>query len=106
MRRTIFFTVALLSLALLAVQQSFVPRPTTFREAVLTALDSHQVVYDDVIVSQSCLPDASACYSHSADVVVYAGQVIYGRVECRHYSRGCNLSLRDRALCVSRCPTW
>jgi hypothetical protein len=70
----------------------------TYREAIITVLDSRHIEYLDVQVGARCQPDPGYCFATDfrqsyATVVVYVDQTAYGYIQCQDNSADCNLSL-------------
>ena len=85
------------------------PRPRTYQEAVMQALDRRGIAYHEVRVSDLCQP-AAQCWGsrygswynsaskYVAEVVVEEGRLVSGRIECTRAGEECILVLAgDRA---------
>ena len=80
------------------------PRPRTYQEAVMQALDRRGIVYTAVWVGGLCQPEAQCWESwygswynsapvYVADVVVEEGRPVSGRIECVRAGEDCVLLL-------------
>jgi hypothetical protein len=92
---------------LLAQGQHSRPRPRTYREAVIAALDRRGIPYRAVDEVEICRPTATPCiewlyrYGFMAGNVRFvseAGEAVMGRISCRYYGADCSLAVPGLGL--------
>jgi hypothetical protein len=81
----------------LAAGYGLAARPATYRQAVAELLAQHQVIYTELDVRESCLPDPDCVLRYGTRtylaVTVYRDTVSYGRITCSEQRGDCYLDL-------------
>jgi hypothetical protein len=87
----VILVVALLGYGSVGVPQ-YLPRPHTYRAAIMMALDERAIAYRDVQVHDACQTSPSDCSGSWVAVTTTTGPVS-GQITCQRYHEDCTLSL-------------
>ena len=74
------------------IASSYLPRPHTYRTAIMMVLDERAIAYRDVQVHDACQTNPSDCSGSWVAVTTATGPVS-GQITCQRYHEDCTLSL-------------